>query len=145
MSEFKCPKCGSENIQKCEIIYAHGTSNMSATTTGTTTIGEIEAQTTGQSSTNLAQLVAPSSSKTEYWGATIIAGIVTFIFVRDMFNHHFSFGGIVLTAIVAIATFIFYSISQEADNYNKNEYPKAYKEWQNSYLCHRCGNRFLIK
>ena len=44
MSNFKCPHCGSENIQKCSVIYHSGTTSNQSTTKIN---GNVEAETSG--------------------------------------------------------------------------------------------------
>ena len=131
MSEFKCPKCGSENIQKCEVIYMSGTVSHSSTTT----FGRYEATTEGQASTDLAQAVAPPAEQDTSWLATVIFTFLAFAFFKDSF--------VVFLILGAIALLLGKS-SVDADKYNKEVYPKEYRRWQRSYICHRCGNRFLI-
>ena len=132
MSEFKCPKCGSENIQKCEVIYLSGTVSHSSTTT----MGRYEATTEGQASTDLAQAVAPPAEQDTSWIATIVFCFLACLFFRDSF--------IVFLILGAIALLLGKS-SIDADEYNKKIYPKEYDRWRHSYICHRCGNRFIIR
>ena len=106
MSEFKCPTCGSENIQKCEVIYMSGTVSHSSTTT----MGRYE--------------------------ATTVFCFLACLFFKDSF--------IAFLVLGAIALLLGKS-SMDADEYNKKVYPKEYERWKHSYICHRCGNRFIIR
>ena len=65
MSEFRCPHCGSGDIQKCSVIYNQGTFNGYSTTR----IGDVEGKTEEHSSTGLAQSVAPPAEKETNWQA----------------------------------------------------------------------------
>lgn len=132
MKEFKCPNCGSENIQKCEVIYMSGTVSHSSTTT----LGKYEATTEGQASTDLAQAVAPPAEQSTSWIATTVFCFLAAVFFKDSF--------IVSLVLGAIALLLGKS-SVDADKYNKEIYPREYKRWKDSYICHRCGNRFIIR
>ena len=133
MGEFKCPKCGSENIQKCEVIYLSGTVSHSSTTT----MGRYEATTEGQASTDLAQTVAPPAEQDTSWMATIVLAF----FAAVVFCDGGTIPGLVLGAIALLLG----KSSADADDYNKKIYPKEYERWRHSYICHRCGNRFIIR
>ena len=139
MSKFKCPKCGSGDIQKCEMIYMNGTVNHSSTTT----VGNYESETSSQASTSLAQSVAPPTKKETYWTATIIAGVIT-AFAGDAVLNHFQTARLVIAIIAGLFTWACYSMTQEANEYNEKQYPIEYENWQNSYVCFRCGNRFRM-
>lgn len=133
MSEFKCPKCGSENIQKCEVIYMSGTVSHSSTTT----MGRYEATTEGQASTDLAQAVAPPAQQDTSWLAGIVVAFIAFVLFDD--------GGIIPGLVLGAIALLLFKSSADAENYNSNVYPKEYDRWKHSYICHRCGNRFLIR
>ncbi len=132
MREFKCPHCGSENIQKCEVIYMSGT----VSHTSTTTFGKYEATTEGQAATDLAQAVAPPAKMETSWVAGLIFGGLAYLFGIDSF-----LAGLVLGAIALV----FFKGSIDAEKYNNEIYPKEYERWRNTYICHRCGNQFLLK
>ena len=130
--KFICPKCGSDNIQSCQVIYQNGTVGHSYTTRS----GDYEANTSGVESTQLAQSVAPPAQKETHWGKMIVAG---FFAVASFFDGVFWLG--VILALVAAGLF---QTGTEASSYNENQWPREYKRWQHSYLCHRCGNYFQL-
>ena len=132
MKEYKCPHCGSDNIQKCEIIYRNGT----ITHSSTTTLGKYESTTEGQASTELAQSVAPPTEQSTSWIAVCVFLFLAYLFFKDSFIAFLVLGGIALLLIKS---------SVDADTYNKEVFPKEYARWQHSYICYRCGNRFIIK
>ncbi|MBQ7492996.1 MAG: hypothetical protein IJT47_01025 [Selenomonadaceae bacterium] len=132
MAEYKCPKCGSENIQKCEVIYMSGTVSHSSTTT----LGRYEATTEGSSSTDLAQAVAPPAEQDTSWLAVIIFGFLAYCFLDE---------SLIVSAILGAIAFLLGKSSVDASEYNDKIYPKEYDRWRHSYICHRCGNRFIIR
>lgn len=129
---FVCPKCGSENIQKCSVIYQQGTVSHSYTSTS----GDYTVNTSGEESTELAQSVAPPSQKETHWGKMIVAGFFAVASVAD--------GYIVLAIILGLLAVGLFQTSQEASEYNDKQWPIDYKNWQNTYFCHRCGNYFRM-
>ena len=131
MSNFSCPHCGSGNIQKCSVIYNQGTSHSHSRTT----VGDIEGETEGHSSTGLANTVAPPQEKETSWGAAIFLGILAFGFIGDSF---------IIGGVLGLLSFGCFSSTFEARKYNSDVYPKELKRWQNSYFCHRCGNVFTL-
>lgn len=142
MSTFKCPHCGSENIQKCEVIYMNGTTNISATTTA----GDVEAQTSGQISTSLAQSVAPPAQKEEHWIAFIVCGLIALWSGYSCWSSYHSQGiNWLFPIFFALVSFGCYTGSKEAHEYNTNQYPREYQAWKKSYICHRCGSVFQMK
>lgn len=130
-TKFCCPRCGSENVQSLPIIYQSGSSgNNSITQTG-----KIISVTQGESMTNLARSVAPPSKKENFWWLFYFSVFVAGLWLFGDFP--------ALIGILAIGTAI-YSAKEnnEIDEYNKKVFPALYEEWENSFLCHRCGHIF---
>lgn len=130
--KFVCPKCGSDNIQSCQVIYQNGTISHSYTSTN----GDNTVNTSGVESTSLAQSVAPPAQKETHWGKMIVIGAFAVFSVLD--------GILWLAAILGLIAAGFFQTSQEANEYNEKQWPKEYKAWQHSYLCHRCGHYFQL-
>ena len=128
--EFKCPYCHSENIQSCPIIYQSGTSGVNAVTAADKFI----AITKGKTMTDLARSVAPPSQKETTWGWAVFFTFLAFI----CFDEKLLFFGELIMAG--------YFIKQNLDikEYNEKIFPELYNTWLHSYLCHRCGNIFVI-
>ena len=132
--KFACPNCGSENIQRCAMIYQNGTSRLQSTTMIN---GNVEAETSGVSSTNLAQEVAPPQKKDTHTILMVVLGIIAFLCLDGgTFVGALVFGGL---------AYLTYNSNKEASEYNEKEFPALYDEWQHSYVCYRCGNRFTIR
>ena len=143
MSNFKCPHCGSENIQKCSVIYHSGTTSNQSTTKIN---GNVEAETSGVSSTNLAQQLAPPAKKEESWIAGFICGAIFLYLLYDfIFVSRFSFLGFVIVAVFGLGAWATLNSSEEAQKYNENQFPIDYDVWTKSYFCYRCGNVFYMK
>lgn len=130
--KFCCPKCGSENIQSCPVIYQSGTVGHSYTSRS----GNYEIDTSGTESTALAQSVAPPAQKDTSWGAMIVTGLIAGFALKE--------GSLIIAGIFGLAAVGSFMMSQEASEYNEKQWPKEYKNWERSYLCHRCGNIFIM-
>lgn len=130
--KFACPKCGSENIQRCSVIYRQGTVSHSYTSTS----GDYSVDTSGVESTELAQSVAPPEKKESHWLATIVVGIFT--------ASAFAEGHWIIGIILALIVMGLFQSNQEASEYNDKQWPIDYKNWENTYFCHRCGNYFRM-
>lgn len=130
--KFICPKCGSDNIQRCSVIYQQGTVGHSYTSRS----GDYSVETSGVESTGLAQSVAPPPQKETHWGKMVVAGFFT---VASFLDGYFWLG-----VILALVTAGLFQSSQEASEYNEKQWPREYKAWERSYLCHRCGNYFQL-
>ena len=142
MAYFKCPHCGSENIQKCSIIYNSGTASHQSTTTIN---GNVEAETSGVSGTNLAQQLAPPAKKDEEWIASVVCGLIALFFADALTDTHHFFLVLVITVVFGLFAIILWMMSSENQKYNENQFPIDYDVWTRSYFCHRCGNVFYMK
>ena len=130
--KFVCPKCGSSDIQRCSVIYQSGTVGHSYTSRS----GDYNVETSGTESTALAQSVAPPAKKETHWGGMIVLGLIgAECFIEDFW---------ILGIIFALAAIGLFMGNQEASDYNDKQWPRDYKDWQNSWLCHRCGHYFIM-
>ncbi len=140
-SKFACPHCGSDNIQRCSIIYQSGTSSHNSVTTVN---GNVEAETSGSSSTNLAQEVAPPQKQEENYAGMFICGAIALFCGYDILHTGFSFLELGLAAFFGFSAYTLNDSNEKASAYNEKQFPIDYETWQHSYICYRCGNRFII-
>lgn len=146
MSKFCCPNCGSENIQKMQIVYQSGTSSSLSTTTYRNNAGEkVNAETNENRSTGLASAVAPPTKKDSSWGAVIVCGIIAAYLGYDLLKSSFSFMQLIITIVFGLAAYASYDETEKNEAWNEKEYPRLYDEWCKSFICHKCGHRFIIK
>ena len=139
-NRFRCPKCGSENIQSYEVIYTGGRSSHVSTTESVSAGTDFNighATTSGNSVSHLAQTCAPPV-KQESHGCGCLLMIIVLAFVAAIIHP-------VAAAVVLIALFMLYrSMNKDVEEYNTKKYPGLYNQWLNSYYCHRCGHRFVM-
>ena len=135
---MKCPKCGSEDCQRLEVVFEGGTQNINTTSrtsgagiTGGASMGGALAhtKTTGTSQSTLAQKASPPQK--QKLGVFIVMIIVGF-FMLSAVSIVWKILGVLL--MIGAGYLIFKVVT-----YNINEYPKKYQYWLNEWLCHKCG------
>lgn len=141
MFKYKCPKCGSEDIQSYEAIYTGGKINHSSTTDSAfvgVESGIGRSSTTGITMSQLAQTCAPPVKNT-YSGQV---RMYVFLILSGALG--------CIHPVIGVIAFLFlgyrwYSRVSRINAEINTEFSKIYGEWQNTYYCHKCANRFIIK
>ena len=146
MSKFVCPNCGSENIQKMQIVYQSGTHSTSGQTTYKDERGnKVNAESSENTITALASAVAPPKEKDTPYGAALIFGAIGIYSIYELLRYGFGWGVFIFGGITLLVAWGCYSSATENSEWNRIEYPKLYNEWCSSFICHKCGHRFVIK
>jgi hypothetical protein len=135
---MECPKCKSDNTQRLEVIYENGTQDINTTSRtvgggygGGVGAGGATTRTTGQAQSKQAQKAAPP--KQASFGLSVGLVIVSiFLFV---------FGVWYIALIGFGLAFVF---GKKPYEYNKNVHPAKYREWQNKWMCHKCGEIYTM-
>ncbi len=141
---MKCSKCKSSNVQRYQVIYEQGTSNINL---GSNTVGGGvgfggglrgglglgRTGTSGKSQTLIAEKTKPPKD-TRFTPSIIILSIALVLYVADNMKIIF-----IIWAIIG-AFLCFYSIKKGTEIYNSN-----YTEWLNKWYCNKCGNSFIVK
>ncbi len=139
---YTCPECHSENIQRFEIAYQNGISGIDANILGAGISGGGHfgiggGKTKGVSQTELSKLTAPPR-KIRYTTWIILWIVLWFVI------------SLILPASISNIAFIVFTIAyfyfvmyKRMYYYNHEVYPKRMEEWHHSWICFRCGNRFL--
>lgn len=135
---MQCPKCSSDNTQRLQVVYEHGTQNISTTSSsigggfsGSLGVGAAHTKTEGTSQSTMAQKSAPPE-KTG-WGAFVALmtiGILVFLGSE-------SIGWKIGSGLLTIGMFF---STKNAIKFNKNEWPALYQKWTESWVCNKCGN-----
>ena len=145
MSKFVCPNCGSENIQKMQIVYQSGTHSSSGETTYKDEHGnKVRAESSENTTTGLAAAVAPPKKKDEPYLAAIVCAFIGGYCIYDLFSG-FGWGELIFGVIMLLVALLVWSSADENSKWNKNDFPELYNEWCSSFICHKCGPRFVIK
>lgn len=174
-NKFVCPHCHSNNISKCSVIYKNGVTKHNYTSEISGTIeydmfhrrdftGEME--TTGISMTDLAKRCAPPKKQSDTTIPGIIAGLIVLgmifpglglifsiydkgiFWVLGMFLKTFvddPLGCVFGLSITVFALYFGFKYQSERTQEVEDTYNSRYKDWCDSYLCLRCGNRFVLR
>lgn len=154
-SKYTCPKCHSENIQTYRLVYTGGVTTTSSGTIGVGIggghLGVGAASSSGVNVSQLAETVAPPRKKS--W-------------IKKFFIHFFVFwfGGCFLcmpvlaagdqsaglVGAVDLICFVGALVwarwqANKIRRWNEDVYPKLLHHWNRSYICLRCGHRFVIE
>lgn len=152
MSNYVCPKCGSDQIQLYSIAYSGGISAVNTNTVGVgltgSGIGVGGAKTVGTSQTALSQSVAPPEKLPVVKGilmSVILVPLVVAIVVGILeIMLKIRLGAVASVIIFAAMVYALYRYPYNYYQYNKNVYPQEMERWQHSWLCAKCGHRFIL-
>lgn len=137
---MNCPKCGSEHTQRLEIIYENGThaidtksGTIGAGFGGGFGAGGAKTQTKGTSQSTLAKKAAPPEKKSHlFW---LLCGFFSFaVFAQNQIASY-----LIGLLLLVLAFFL----AKTTIEYNSKEYPKLRKDWENSWMCQKCGNIYI--
>ena len=150
MSEnvFECPYCQSENIQSYNIAYASGFSNVSGVTTGVGVgmsgrVGVGVGNTVGTQQTVLSMMATPPKKKS-----------TTSLFIMGTLGIYFGLGLVLLVSglsksnwslllYIGAYAILIYAIHRRTV-WNRTVYPQLWRDWERTYICLRCGNKFRL-
>jgi hypothetical protein len=142
-SHLQCTSCGGADIQRLSLVYQSGTSDIQTTTRGSSTgigfagggrlgVGTAVSshKTRGTQMTELAKRAAPPAKSMAFGWVAI--GIIAAIILSAL-NSGF-------LAVLALAGCGF--LAYRGFTHNANVYPGLKSAWEQSWLCHRCGDTF---
>lgn len=138
-----CPKCASAEARSLSLIYREG---LSTTVTNTTGVGfggggggmgagTMSAVSHGRSQSALSKEAAPPAKKNIIGWALLVA-LFGFMFLgsfKDIGLSTFFFAGIAGLGVWMI---------KNNRAYNSEQFPELYSQWQQSFMCSRCGAVF---
>ncbi|MEO8199670.1 MAG: hypothetical protein ABI679_04030 [Gemmatimonadota bacterium] len=139
-----CPKCTSNEVRKLSMIYNEGLSIINAQTStvgsgfggGGAAFGSASSHTTGRQQTQLSKQASPPPKKPWLlWGFTAI--IMGFAALSNL--SHPGFGTLVCIGVAALAV----RFTLRGRQYNAEVYPGLHQTWEESFMCNRCGEKFV--
>jgi len=141
-----CPECGSPNVAKCDMVFKSGHKYVSYNTKKDSWTDNDEYKTEGVIETDLAREVAPPKSPTGIIGTVIGTGAffaILLIIATLLVPENISPGknNIVRYVFYAAFAYCLYINVKDAKTEGKR-YWKRYEEWQNTWVCLACGNKF---
>jgi hypothetical protein len=134
---MQCNKCGSDHTQRLQVAYDGGTQDISATS-HTAGVGSISGalglsgsvtKTSGVSRSVLAQKAAPPARRK--LGALFVLLFIGFLCTRG--TTRWVMLGLGMLAYGGYGLY-------NSIRYNSQYWPGLYKQWLESWMCHKCGN-----
>ena len=137
---FECPSCHSDNVQRFAIAFQNGIADVNTTTAGIGVAGHFgvgAAKTKGTQQSALSMSVAPPAKKGYLWKVILVLFLA------------FIVGGMVGGTLGLIVNFLLgvgglYLIYRQVYCWNRDVHPQLMDEWQHSFICLRCGNKFIL-
>jgi transcription elongation factor Elf1 len=157
---FACPHCRSEQIQKCSVAHAAGTST--GTIIGVAGIGDnLGVGIAGSNkTTNLAASCAPPKTpiNTGFWitftcmiifsiascaiSCSMVDGSRLRYDAKDTYEGICVLGSIVIGIMIGLVAY--FTIFNKSRAKQLMAHQIALAQWDRSWICHRCGHMFLI-
>jgi hypothetical protein len=146
MSDYVCPSCKSDNVQRLAVVYEGGLSDVNTKTSGVGVgfgrggigVGVGGGKTKGTSQTAASKRAAPPPKKKLLKPLGLI--FVVFLVLGFMAGNNKAMSAIVtIFFFVAAVGWIVYAI-----RYNISTWPVLKQEWENSFLCNRCNHVFPL-
>lgn len=147
---FTCPHCGSENVQRFSVAFRGGASTIDTKTSttgigiggGGLGIGKAGSHTTGTQMTQLAKEVAPPAKK-KYTFPIIISLIIWVVIDKSLLS---VIGGTAssIAGYISLVGALWYFVYQRVYTWNKNVWPGLYEKWEQSWVCLKCGHKFIM-
>ena len=151
MSEIKCPQCATDNVQRVEVAYLQGSSNIQAmsNTVGVGVgrgggswgagIGGAKTSTSGTSQSLLAESLSPPSKAG--WGAPIFLMIAGLIILIISFT---TWGSIFVFLLLLGGAGLIGGIVRALQVHEQNKsYPLYLEKWRKNWICQKCGDVFV--
>ena len=135
---MQCPKCGSENCQRLEVMYELGTQDIN-TVSRRAAIGSVAGRgaagigsttTEGQSQTRMAEKASPPETR-RYVFAAFFAFMAFLLFSASRTLTW----QVIALAIIAACGYYMYKVY----HYNSKEWPAQYQYWKDQWACLKCG------
>ena len=144
---FACPQCRSTEIQRFSVAYQSGISKVSTKTTGigmslSGKIGIGGAKTKGHSQTELSRITAPPERHS--YGIWFGCGLIVYLFLAILLEGYKVPGRLanILAIIGGWGPALFFMV--RAFRFNRDVYPQRMQRWKNSWICFRCGHKFVM-
>ncbi len=143
---MECPKCGSQDTHRSSVAHWRGIPESDTITSGTSTSGHDaahhELDSLAKTRTQRSKNAAPRNNAFSNARGILIALIIAYVVIRVLARvagiaSLGPFGPIMVILILGTAVWLFISYPQ------RPEYREARAEWEESWICSRCGTKFV--
>lgn len=143
--DLACPKCSSPEVRKLSLIYNEGLSIINTVSHGTgaavgsgggMAFGSHSSHTTGRQQTALSKQAAPPDKK--HWILWGTVAVICGFFALSSLAHP-GLGLLFSIGLVALAV----RFALKGREYNNDVHPGLLARWEQSFLCNRCGEKFV--
>lgn len=131
-----CPSCNSTDIRKLAVVYNEGISHGTVKVSGSFATGYAVHQ------TGLSRIAAPPQKRG--YGRPILLTILLYILLRVLLDWLIGFrslqkipGNEIVMQLLFWGPII--AIVVMRFRYNHSTYPEKFRDWQNRFMCQRCG------
>lgn len=132
--EISCPSCGSsDQVQRVAMAHAQSTSVMY----------NEKNRAVGTQRTAAGVMLSPPIPKKMWWrwALTIWSGLATFSSITTVLTQP-PIAILIVIALIAITGLLYFKLVKSAKRYNATVYAHQFAEWQNSWVCLKCGTLF---
>ena len=149
---LKCPRCGSDGIQKVRILCEAGTSSIKMTSsgmgvTGGGNVGVGVPTTTGGTQTELSKKLSPPTKPQRRTG--LILGVFALIILGISYTIGVLVGGKIVHSLFGIGFmsvgFFLIKSMEESLKKARAQYRVDYANWGRLWFCNRCGDTSYVE
>jgi hypothetical protein len=148
--DLRCPKCSSTDLKKVSLAYQEGLFHINARTRMLGLLFASEgpdvmvgrATTTGVQQSALSKNLAPPTKwsylKLILWSAAI-SFVALIAYIRVVMTNPPPVSSLPVKIYVAVAPLVFIFLFVSTWRYNHSTYRQKYSQWNDSFICERCG------
>ena len=143
--DLACPKCSTTEVRKLSLIYNEGLSIINTVSHGTgaavgsgggMAFGSHSSHTTGRQQTGLSKQAAPPEKK--HWILWSSCAVVCGFIALSGLSHP-GFGTLVAIGLAVLSV----RFALKGKEYNAQVLPGLLQQWDRSFMCNRCGEKFV--
>lgn len=149
---YLCPKCGSDDVRKVEMIWKEQTGDINLDSVGTTygtggvNVGYFKSK--GTQISKMAREAAPPRKrniKTDILGGIFLGFFLGALFgLAALWTGHKDLAAGLFWALLGIGWMYGCFLAGKDHVWNDKVWPQVYAGWQHTWICTRCGKRFSI-
>lgn len=143
--DLACPKCNTSEVRKLSMIYNEGLSIINTVSHGSgaavgsgggMAFGSHSSHTSGRQQTALSKQAAPPDKK--HWILWSTGAAICGFMALGSLSHP-GFGLLVSVGLTALCV----KFALSGKKYNAEVHPDLMQRWDQSFMCNRCGERFV--